>query len=96
RERLRPPMIEQTASSVIVKIRHERLATPEQSIMDYLENHPEINNSTARALTGIRSENSMKLVFYRLRDSNIIEQVPHRPQSKKAWRKVREATDVEA
>ena len=39
RLRLRPPVVEQTASSVVVKIKHEPLATPEQSIMDYLENH---------------------------------------------------------
>jgi ATP-dependent DNA helicase RecG len=96
RERLKPPVIEQTASSVIVTIKHERLATPEQSIMDYLENHTEINNSTARALTGIRSENSMKEVFYRLRKAGVIEQVPDRPQSKKAWRKVKESTGGEA
>jgi ATP-dependent DNA helicase RecG len=96
RERLRPPVIEQTSSSVIVKIKHERLATPEQSIMDYLENHPEISNSTARKLTGIRSENSMKEVFYRLRKAGVIDQVPNRPQSKKAWHKVKQDGHGEA
>jgi hypothetical protein len=35
--------------------------------MDYLENHSEITNRVARELTGIRAENSMKEVFYRLR-----------------------------
>lgn len=93
RMRLKPPIIEQTASSVIVKIRHEPLATPEQSIMDYLENHPEITNRTARALTGIRSENSMKEVFYRLRDSGLIAQVPNRSQAKKAWYKIKKEPD---
>jgi ATP-dependent DNA helicase RecG len=88
RLRLRPPVIEQTASSVVVKIRHEPLATPEESIMDYLENHPEITNRTARALTGIRSENSMKEVFYRLRDRGLIDQVRDRSQARKAWYKI--------
>jgi ATP-dependent DNA helicase RecG len=88
RLRLRPPIIEQTASSVVVRIKHEALATPEQSIMDYLENHPEITNRTARELTGIRSENSMKEVFYRLRKAGQIDQVPGRSQAKKAWYKV--------
>jgi ATP-dependent DNA helicase RecG len=85
--RLKPPIVSDTGTSVIVKITHEPLATPEQSVMDYLENHSEITNRVARELTGIRSENSMKEVFYRLRDSGQIEQVPDRPQSKKAWRK---------
>ena len=88
RLRLKPPIVEQTASSVVVRIKHEPLATPEQSIMDYLENHDEITNRTARALTGIRSENSMKEVFYRLRDSGLLAQVPNRSQAKKAWYKV--------
>jgi ATP-dependent DNA helicase RecG len=87
RLRLKPPIIEETNSSVVVRIRHEPLATPEQSIMDYLGNHQEITNRVARELTGIRSENSMKEVFYRLRDSGVLEQVPNRSQAKKAWRK---------
>lgn len=87
RLRLKPPSIIETNSSLVVKIRHEPLATPEQSVMDYLENHEEITNRIARALTGIKSENSMKLVFYRLRDSGHIEPVPHRSQAKAAWRK---------
>jgi ATP-dependent DNA helicase RecG len=87
RLRLKPPVIEETNSSVVAKIRHDPLATPAQSIMDYLENHDEITNRTARTLTGIRSENSMKEVFYRLRDAGDLEQVPDRSQAKKAWRK---------
>jgi ATP-dependent DNA helicase RecG len=88
RLRLRPQVVEPSATSVTVKIKHEPLATPEQSIMDYLENHPEITNRVARELTGIRSENSMKEVFYRLRDSGVLERVPGRSQAKKAWRKL--------
>jgi ATP-dependent DNA helicase RecG len=87
RLRLRPPVLEELNNSVVVYIRHEALATPEQTVMDYLENHPEITNRVARALTGIRSENSMKEVFYRLRDSRVLEQVPGRSQARKAWRK---------
>lgn len=88
RLRLKPPLVEETNSSLIVRIKHEALATPEQSIMDYLENHSEITNRTARELTGIRSENSMKEVFYRLRKSGMIDQVPDRSQARKAWEKV--------
>ena len=56
--------------------------------MDYLENHSEITNRIARELTGIRSENSMKEVFYRLRDSGVITMVPGRSQARAAWKKV--------
>jgi ATP-dependent DNA helicase RecG len=87
RLRLRPPVINETNNSLVVRIRHEPLATPEQSVMDYLENHDEITNRVARELTGIRSENSMKEVFYRLRDSRVLEPVPHRSQARAAWRK---------
>jgi len=93
RLRLKPPMVEETQSSVIVRIKHERLATPEQSVMDYLENHSEITNRIARELTGIRSENSMKEVFYRLRDRGLIVQVPHRSQTRRAWQKVASPKD---
>lgn len=93
RLRLKPPIIEETGTSVVVKITHDPLATPEQSVMDYLENHDEITNRIARQLTGIRSENSMKEVFYRLRDRGDIEMVAGRSQAKKAWRKRSSPTD---
>jgi ATP-dependent DNA helicase RecG len=85
--RLRPPTLKELKNAVVVSIKHEPLATPEQTVMDYLENHPEITNRVARELTGIRSENSMKEVFYRLRDSGVLEQVPGRSQARKAWRR---------
>jgi ATP-dependent DNA helicase RecG len=89
RLRLKPPIIEERGNSVLVSIRHEPLATPEQSVMDYLENHAEITNKVARELTGIRSENSMKEVFYRLRDRGLIEKVPNRSQARNAWQRVK-------
>lgn len=95
RLRLKPPTFQETNSSLIVRIKHEPLATPEQSIMDYLENHDEITNRTARQLTGIGSENSMKVVFYRLRDRKLLRQVPGRSQAKKAWEKAPATEDSE-
>jgi len=85
--RLKPPIIEEKENSVQVILRHEPLASPEQSVMEYLENHGEITNSIARELTGIKSENSMKDVFYRLRDRKMIEQVPEKKGRASAWRK---------
>jgi ATP-dependent DNA helicase RecG len=56
--------------------------------MNYLRTDPEITNSIGRDLTGIKSENSMKQVFYKLRDSGQIEQAPKVKGKKPAWRKV--------
>jgi ATP-dependent DNA helicase RecG len=85
--RLKPPVIRETENAVVVEIRHDRLASPEESVMDYLANHAEITNRVARELTGIRSENTMKLVFLRLAKSNLIERIPGRKGASSAWRK---------
>jgi hypothetical protein len=45
-------------------------------VIEYLASNVEITNKIARELTGIRSENTMKEVFYSLRDVNKIERVP--------------------
>jgi hypothetical protein len=55
--------------------------------MHFLENNLMITNREARGLTGIKSENSMKNAFWRLRDRNLIEQVPGRAGFSSAWRK---------
>jgi len=86
--KLKNPVIRELDTSVVVDIRHERLASPESIVMDYLRTHDEINNRTARALTGITSENKMKDVFYRLRDSHKIERIPDRHGAAAAWRKM--------
>ena len=85
--RLKDPIIEDRESSVVVHIRHERLASPEEAILTYLANHDEINNAVARQITGITSENKVKEVFYRLRDAGKLERVPDRKGSASAWRR---------
>jgi ATP-dependent DNA helicase RecG len=71
----RPEIIEQD-HAVKVLIKHEPLASPEQLIMEYLENHEEIHNSTAREITGVKSADIIKTHFYRLRDKGLIEMNP--------------------
>lgn len=85
--RLKPPVIEERESSVLVVLRHEPLDSPGQIVMEYLKDHAEINNMTARELTGIKSENSMKNVFYGLRDQGMLEQVPGKAGRNSSWRK---------
>jgi len=85
--RLKPPIFNETGSSVVVSIRHDPLASPEQSVMDYLANHDFITNRITRELTGIGSENIVKEVFYRLHEAGLIERVPGRKGAAAAWRK---------
>lgn len=85
--RLKPPEIRETDTSVLVLIRHEPLGSPEESVMDYMKSHSEITNRIARELTGIKSENTMKNVFLRLKARGMLEPVPDRKGSASAWRK---------
>ncbi|RYE23994.1 MAG: ATP-dependent DNA helicase RecG [Sphingobacteriales bacterium] len=85
--RLKPPVIREDENAVTVIIKHEPLASPEDIVIDFLEKNNEINNSTARDLTGIQSENSMKEVFKRLQKRDFIEPVPDKKGPASAWRK---------
>lgn len=71
--RLKVPQIDELDNSVLVIIKHEKLASPEEIVVDYLLDHDSIKNSVGRALTGLKSENSMKTVFYHLRDEKFIK-----------------------
>lgn len=73
--RLKTPKIEELENSVLVTIKHEKLASPEELVVSYLLDHDTIKNGIGRNVTGIKSENKMKNVFYRLRDQGFIELV---------------------
>ncbi|MEU3273343.1 ATP-binding protein [Saccharomonospora sp. NPDC006951] len=85
--KLKDPVIRETGHSVVVEIRHQKLASPEQMIMEYLDNFPEITNRMVRDLTGIGSENKVKNLFIRLAKANQIERVPGKGGGKAAWQK---------
>jgi ATP-dependent DNA helicase RecG len=88
RLRLKEPTIEERDHSVVVYIRHTPLASPHDTVMEYLTTHSEITNRVARELTGIRSENSMKTVFISLKNRGMIEPVPGKETGgAAAWRK---------
>ncbi|MFF8961367.1 ATP-binding protein [Streptomyces globisporus] len=88
--KLRDPVIRQTDNSVLVEIRHQKLATPEELIMEWLESHPEITNKRVRELTGIGSENEVKRIFLRLAAANQIERVPGKGGGSAAWQRMGE------
>lgn len=83
---LKAPMITETENSVLVFIRHERLASYEEQILEYLKMNDEINNSRARELTGEGSENKMKRVFERLMESGDIYRDPTKKGRATAYR----------
>lgn len=85
--KLQSPILEENKNYVVVTLPHTPLATPEEGVMEYLSSHDEIKNGIAREITGIRSENQMKEVFYRLRSKKLIERVPGKRGNSAAWQK---------
>jgi ATP-dependent DNA helicase RecG len=85
---LKEPTIAEKDNSVLVTIKHEPLASPEETIMDYLQTHATIKNREARAITHIRADYQIKAVFGRMVKSGMIEQVPDTRTSSTAYRRV--------
>ncbi|MEE1609705.1 ATP-binding protein [Microvirga sp. CF3016] len=83
--KFRDPVIVQRENSVLVSLRHEKLGTPEQIIVGYLRKNDEINNSTARNICFIGSENTMKRIFQKMMDAGLIERIPDRPLNKTGY-----------
>lgn len=84
--KLKPPEINQTENAVVVEIRHERLASPEEMILEYLRSNGEIANAVVRELTGIGSENTVKRIFKRMIKAGELESVPGRSLRDAAYR----------
>lgn len=61
--RLQYPEIIEYEDRVRVVIRHESLASPEQAIMDHVVEKGSINNATARRITGIEQERTIRRHF---------------------------------
>lgn len=86
--RLKSPVIRERNNTVSVVIPHTPLASPQERVMEFLEHNEKIRNREGRAITGIKSENSMKRIFYELRDKGMIEPVYSQTGSRiVAWQK---------
>lgn len=85
--KFRDPIIEQLDGGVRITLRHEKLASPEELICEYLRSNAEINNAKARAITFIGSENSVKRIFTKMVKNKILERIPDRPQAKTGYRR---------
>ena len=83
---LKEPIISEQDNSVLVLIKHERLASPEETIMDYLASHPSIKNKDARQITHITADYQIKTIFGRMEKRGMIEQIPGTRTSSTAYR----------
>lgn len=84
---LKEPEIIQRDYSVLVVIRHEQLASPEERIMKYLESNETISNGQARDLCVIREDWRIRSIFSRLSAAGMIEKVPGSSTSNTSYRK---------
>lgn len=83
---LRNPEIAEQGNYLKVTLPHLLLAAPTVAIMEFLTAHDQITNRQARDITGIKSENLVKIEFYKLRDVGHIERVPDLAGPRSAWR----------
>jgi ATP-dependent DNA helicase RecG len=83
--KLKPPIIEQEGGYVKVVLKHEALATPEESILEYLLERDEIANRHAREICYIDSENKMKRILQILVQNGLLEPVPGRTRYTAAY-----------
>jgi ATP-dependent DNA helicase RecG len=84
---LKPPSFAEIENSFIVTIKHEKLATAELTIMEYLETHDTVNNKQARKLTFVHEDWRMKSIFSRMEDKKMIKQVEGTRTSNTKYRK---------
>lgn len=84
---LKSPEIRELENAVLVVIKHEPLASPEEIIMTYLSDHDQIKNAKAREITHVPTDHRIRNIFNRMADSNLIEKVPGTNTASTAWRK---------
>lgn len=84
--KLKDPIVNQDGGYVIVTLKHEPLATPEELILEYLQTHDQIANRQARDICYIGSENKMKVILQRMMRNDLIERVPNTTRYTAAYR----------
>lgn len=83
---LKNPDISEERGYVKVVLPHTPLAKPTELILNFLTNHESISNRQARDITGIKSENLVKIEFYKLKDEGFLERIPGLEGPRSAWR----------
>ena len=84
--KLKDPYFKEEGNYFIAVLPHAPLAEPDMIVLEFIQNNGTVTNRQARELTGIRSENSVKSIFYKLRDSNKVERVPGLVGNTATWR----------
>jgi len=84
---LKEPVIQERDNSVLVVLKHERLASPEEAIMDYLETHESINNREAREVSHIAEDHKIRATFRRMEAKGMIERTADSVTSNTRYRK---------
>ena len=82
---LKEPQITEDGNYVKVLLPHIPLASPSEAILRFLSKNEMVTNQQARDITGIRSENLVKIEFYKLSDRGLLERVPGLKGPKSAW-----------
>ncbi len=84
---LKPPVIVELENAVLVTIKHEPLASPEEAIMDYLEHHGTINNKKAREISYIPLDYTVRRLFKKMIAKGMIEHVAGTTRHMTSYRK---------
>ncbi len=90
---LEPPIFKETEHSFLVTIKHEKLATAELAIMEYLESNDTINNKQARKITFIHEDWRVKSIFRGMEEKKMIKQVEGTKTSATKYKKRTPADD---
>src|SRR5271169_4410268 len=93
---LEPPVYRELDHAFLVTIKHEKLASAELTIMEYLETHDTINNKQARAITFIHEDWKVKSIFRKMEEKKMIKQLEERTTSNTKYRKRTLADDQRA
>jgi ATP-dependent DNA helicase RecG len=84
---LEPPIFAELENAFLVTIKHEKLATAELAIMDYIEQNGTINNKQARKITYIHEDWRVKNIFRSMENKKMIKQVDGTKTSATKYRK---------
>jgi ATP-dependent DNA helicase RecG len=91
---LNAPIFEDQPNSFLVTIKHEKRASAEFAIMEYLETHPTINNKQARKLTFISEDWRVKSIFRGMEKKKMIKQEEGTKTSNTRYRKWTESDNA--
>jgi len=92
---LEKPSFAEDGNSFVVTIKHEKRATAELAIMEYLESHETVNNKQAREITFIHEDWKVKSIFRRMEKSKMIKQVEGTVTSQIKYRKWRKEDELQ-